>query len=564
MTFHQFDFGELFRQNGKKSSNSAQGIGWKHQLISIAITLALAFLYFYFTLPALNFQSMDFYIFLLLTLGAYLVVSMIVGGILGKGVSFASHAKRNGKIALILGGIIVAVLLVNTIVFSHVFQAKKYASILVPETREFSEDVAEISFDQIPMLDADSAMRLGDRKMGELSDLVSQFEVSSNYVQINYHGRPTRVTYLEYGDLFKWFNNHSEGLPAYILIDMVTQEVTVQRMEEGMKYAPSDLFGHDLMRKLRFSYPTVIFDEVNFEIDENGQPYWIASVLTKRIGLLQGEDVKGAVLLNAVTGESQYYDVEEIPQWVDRVYSADLIMEQYDNHGTYQGGFLNSMFGQRGVTVTTDGCNYIAINDDVWLYTGVTSVTGDESNVGFLLVNQRTGEPRYYVCPGATEYSARQSAEGAVQHLGYTATFPLLLNISNEPTYFTSLKDASSLVKMYAMVNVGQYQIVATGSTVQECQENYEELLVNAHLVEETKPEEPEQLIKQGTIAHLRSAVLEGNTYFYIQLTGGSVWYRVSAVDCPLAVIADEGDRVVITYVPGEGEILDALTMKRD
>ena len=106
----------------------------------------------------------------------------------------------------------------------------------------------------------------------------------------------------------------------------------------------------------------------------------------------------------------------------------------------------------------------------VYMYTGITSAGGDQSNVGFLLSNQRTKETRYYHAPGAIEESARDSAEGVVQDLRYTTTFPLLLNVAGEPTYFMSLKDASQLVKMYAMVNVEQYQLVATGTTVSECE----------------------------------------------------------------------------------------------
>lgn len=555
------DLKDHFGAGKDRNKKPAPKLTWKQQIISILIALVFAAVYFYFALPALNFQSLDLYVFILLTLVVYLLAGLFVGGVLRGGSSFTAHAKKSGKVALIVGGAILAVLLVNAVISLPLFRAGSYANILVPQTREFSTDVAEISFDQIPMLDADSAARLGDRKMGELSDLVSQFEVSDDYAQINYRDRPTRVTYLEYGDFFKWINNRSAGLPAYIAIDMVTQEVTVQRLAEGMKYSPSDMFGRDLMRKLRFTYPTAMFGEVNFEINEEGEPYWIASVLTKRIGLFQGQDIKGAVLLNALSGESHYYDVADVPQWVDRVYSADLIMQQYDYHGTYQGGFFNSLFGQRGVTVTTDGYNYIALDDDVWLYTGVTSVAGDESNVGFLLVNQRTGEPRYYVCPGATEYSARKSAEGAVQHLAYNSTFPLLLNISGEPTYFISLKDASNLVKMYAMVNVGQYQTVATGATVQECQQKYEQLLQSIHLGEQTDNPAPETATAQGKIADIRSAVLEGNTYYYIQLTNQPTWYRISASACPLAVIASVDDRVSITYRTGEGEILEATEM---
>ena len=94
------------------------------------------------------------------------------------------------------------------------------------------------------------------------------------------------------------------------------------------------------------------------------------------------------------------------------------------------------------------------MDGDVWVYTGVTSVNADESNIGFVLMNLRTGESKYYNIAGAEEYSAMSSAEGQVQNLGYRASFPSLINIKNIPTYIMVLKDNAGLVKMYALVNV--------------------------------------------------------------------------------------------------------------
>ena len=303
-----------------------------------------------------------------------------------------------------------------------------------------------------------------------------------------------------------------------------------------------------------------MFGTPQFEIDEDGRPWWIAPRVVKTIGLFGGTDIKGAVLVDAITGESTYY--EEVPTWVDNVYTPELIMEQYDYHGTLVNGFINSIFGQRDVTVTTQGSNYIALNDDVYMYTGVTSANADQSNLGFLLSNQRTKETKFYTAPGATEKAAQASAMGVVQDLGYIATFPLLLNIAGEPTYFIPLKDNTNLVKSYAMVNVAQYQIVATGSTVSECEQKYVQLLGSKGI---TTPEERLQTEASGVIAELRSAVLDGNTYYFIRLEGEEVFYSVSASQNEVAVILNVGDSVTIEHeVPQEGSeslILDGYTI---
>ena len=287
--------------------------------------------------------------------------------------------------------------------------------------------------------------------------------------------------------------------------------------------------------------------------------------MTKTIGLFGGTDTVGAVLVNAVTGECSYYDVADVPSWVDHVYPAELITQQYDYHGTYIHGFINSLFGQRDVTVTTQGYNYLAIGDDVYMYTGITSVVSDESNIGFILSNQRTKETRFYSVAGAEEYSAEASAEGQVQQMQYKATFPLLLNIADQPTYFMALKDAAGLVKMYAMVNVSQYQIVATGSTVAECESSYRVMLNRNGLIDDSAAEPiiSDQTTASGAIEEIRSAVVDGNTMYYLRLQGETVYYVISAADDESAVILNVGDEVTIRHATGEGSILKAYSIER-
>ena len=562
-------------------------------LVATILTVLMGLAYFYFSLPALNIHNPDAFIFV----AAAIVIWCSLFAMFSRSLSFKKKGEEatgdgsgpvnyvdvdeNGnvirrksqkpkqitdlavfsmKVPLAMLIVLAAIFVLGIVAGLPVFRARSYSDLLVPETSDFSADVAEISYNQIPMLDSSSAQVLADRKLGELSDLVSQFEVDNSTTQINLNDQPVRVTFLNYGDAFKWLNNFMDGIPAYIVIDMTTQEVTVQRLENGIRYSPSEYFFRDIYRHLRFQYPTKLFGDVNFEVNEEGHPYWVASVVTKTIGLFGGEDVIGAVLTDAVTGESTYYDVADVPTWVDRVYPAELLTEQYNYHGLYHKGFLNSIFGQSQVTVTTSGYNYIALNDDVWMYTGITSVSGDESNVGFILVNQRTKEAKYYPIAGATEVSAMRSAQGAVQQYGYEATFPLLLNVSGQPTYFMALKDASQLVKQYAMVNVQQYNIVATGSSVAECERNYVQLLNDNNIEVET--EELSTVI--GTITDIRSAVLDGNTRYFIQLNGADHYYMVSIADANLCALLNVGDRIAVGTMTTEGELRMAYAVERN
>ena len=510
--------------------------------VRVLLTVLAIFLVFWFNLPPINLRSSEFYSFVVISLIIIYVLNFLsVGSVAevlkngGDGISpdrlrsTFSGLKKTTKVFLIPIVIIIAVSFIATIIGSPFFFSSIYKDLIVKEDGDFTEDIVELSMSQIPVVDRDTASRLGLRKLGEMSDLVSQFEIREDYTQINYRGRPFRVTSLNYGDFFKWLGNTRDGIPAYITVDMTTQETELVRLEEGIKYSPGEYLMRNVNRYLRFKYPTKIFESVSFEIDENGTPYWIAPTVTFRIALWSGRDIDGAVLVNAVTGEHVYYGIDEIPSWVDQIYTSELVVEQLNYNGKYQSGFFNSIFGQKGVLQPTQGYNYIAINDDVYLYTGMTSVAGDQSNVGFVMVNLRTKETRFYTVPGAEEYSAMSSAEGQVQHLGYNSTFPILLNVADRPTYFMSLKDGAGLVKMYAFVDVDRYQVVGTGTSVDEAKASYiTKLLSESDVVIPDGSDDKQTETLSGTVADIKQVVLGGETYYYFSLSDGDAIYSAS------------------------------------
>lgn len=529
-----------------------------YPIIGVAALIA-AFIYYYITLPAINIHSSGFWLFLMGAVAVVMVIYVLRKAgkeIFTFGVA-SMHFSLKDYPALKWLGILFLLLLVvygiGTLLSSPVINAKQYQQLMTVETRNFSEDIEEADYRSIPLLDKDSAALLGDRKMGSLVDMVSQFEVANDYTQINYNNVPVRVTPLVYASPIKWLTNQRNGIPAYIRIDMTTQDTECVMLEEGIKYSKSEYFSRNLYRHIRFRFPTYIFgDQLFFEIDDNGVPYWVCPVKKFNIGLFGGETVGRVVLVNAVTGECTDYAVEDVPTWIDKVYSAELLMQLYDYYGMYQHGFFNSILGQRDCLVTTDGYNYLALDDDVWVYTGITSVNGDQSNVGFVLMNQRTMETRYYEVEGATELSAMSSAEGQVQNLGYRASFPLLLNIADEPTYFMALKDDAGLVKKYAMVNVQKYQWVAIGDTIEECEKDYKELLSTNGIVSQSQGE---RLEISGVIELIAPVVIDGSTHYYIGITGSDELFDVDVSDEGLYGIVryKEGDRISLVYTENYG-----------
>ena len=387
--------------------------------------------------------------------------------------------------------------------------------------------------------------------MGSMVDMVSQFEVDDLYSQINYQDQPVRVSPLRYASVIKWLTNQKEGIPAYIKIDMATQNTELVKLKEGMKYTTSDHFNRNIYRHLRFKYPTYIFNDLSFEIDDDGVPYWICPVKKFNIGLFGGTTIGRVVLCNAITGETKDYKIEDAPEWIDRAYSADLLVELYDYYGSLKHGYFNSILGQKDCLKTTTGYNYLAIDDDVWVYTGVTSVSGDQSNVGFVLMNQRTMETKFYGIEGATEDSAMSSAEGQVQNLKYKATFPLLLNISGEPTYFIALKDDAGLVKKYAMVNVQKYQIVAIGDTVSSCEAAYTNLMYENGIKEVEKDTREIETIT-AKITKIAQGVIDGNSHYYVMLEGSDEIFDVSVVDFIDIIKYEVGQEVTVEYKEGD------------
>lgn len=533
----------------------------KKVILGILAVIAVG-VYYYVTIPAINIHAAGFWYFWMVVLAVLIAayslrrISKSGGSVSGLDGGVIKETLKHSwilKIMLVLLGAVVIVFLVGSLLSSPFFNAARYQKLLTVQEGIFTEDIKEVDYNTIPLLDKDSASLLGDRKMGSMVDMVSQFEVSNDYSQINYQGSPYRVTPLAYASPIKWLTNHKEGIPAYILIDMATQDTELVKLEQGIRYSKSEYFNRYIYRHLRFNYPTYIFsDQIFFEINDEGIPFWVCPVKKFNIGLFGGETVGRVVLCNAVTGECTDYAVEDVPQWVDKVYSAEMLTQLYDYHGVLVNGFWNSVLSQRDCLQTTNGYNYIALGDDVWVYTGVTSLMGDQANVGFVLMNQRTMETKYYKVEGAIEDSAMSSAEGQVQNLGYRATFPLLLNIANEPTYFMALKDGGGLVKKYAMVNVSKYQWVAIGDTIQECEKNYVALLSTNGIVNENTDL---YLEKSGVIELISPVVIEGTTHYYICLEGIDDIFDVNVGEEEFVGVIKykEGDRLTLVYEKGYG-----------
>ena len=537
-------------------------------LATITALLVLG-LCLYFFCPALNIHNISLWIIIDVAILVFVLVARLAKGAkdfgwvtIKKKIGSKGRTKKFTKFNINIKYYIApiaftALIVLISVLGSTVFKATSYSKILKVTDSDFSVDLDEsVGTDSIALMDTASARMLGDREIGALSDVVSQFNVSYDYTQIDYNGNPIKVSALEYAGFFKWMNNNATGIKGYVTVNPVSMSASFEE-SDGMKYVPSAFFFEDAYRYLWTKYPTLILENLHFEIDENGKPYYVASIIEKTIGLFGGKTVSGCVVLDPVSGETEKYNVSDIPKWIDVVFYGDLICEQYNWYGMFQNGYMNSMFAKKGCKqVTTyyssdeesedetpiSDYGYVAKDGDIWIYTGVTSVNGDSSNIGFLLANERTGESRYYSIAGADEKSAMAAAEGEVQEKGYQASFPSLINIDGHPTYIMVLKDSGGLVKLYATVNVEQYNIVTTAATQAECIKKYKTALG-------IEKDEQAENTKETTItiASIKYIDIDGNTYIYL-IDDNSNIFKAKASANENMLLLNIGDKVKITY----------------
>ncbi len=557
-------------------------------ILSAVCTLLFAAIAFYVMVPAINFKAYEFYLYIGMVAASYVVFNGLFANVMGKP-EYIPYVKRRAIVPGIIIAILVVAVGIGYLVSSEFFRAASYSNIIEVRTNgDFANEIEEQdaeSFGSIPKLDEKSAAELANRALGELEKkgYVSQFTIYPQYTQINYKGTPVRVAPLQYDNIIKWFTNTKDGFPGYVIIDMANESTEFVELENSINYSPAEHFGKLLKRHLRFEYPTFMFGEATFEIDDEKNPYWICPRYDNTIGLFGGKDIIGAVVVKADSdeGESVYYSIDDLRnkpelQWLDRIYDSNLLVQQYNYYGKYKDGFWNSILGQKGVITTSPLYNYIAKDDDVWMYTGVTSVTSDQSITGFVLINQRTKEAIYYSVTGGTEVSAQQAAEGRVKDLGYTATNPLLLNIGGEPTYFMSLKDPSNnIVQQYALINVSQYndnKMGATGTDLSKCLASYVAALKDSGIKVDINPDDvvdvtpnPEKpvvttLTATGAIADIRTAVMGGESYYYIKLDSAATYFSIAASKQESVVILNKGDNVTVTYTD-KGDIKAATSI---
>lgn len=513
------------------------------QLLAAVVSFFVLVNYYWMHLPPINLLSGDFWLFMILILFLIAINLIIASASNGLKSLFGKKSKVkkvkdvtqyvslfSRPIRWIFLTILAISLGLGMISFFNgkMFRAKSYANVIKVKNADFKQDFPESNLSTLALLDRESAEKIGDTYLGTI-DKVSQFGISKDYRQITIGKQPFRVSPLEYKSFWKWLTNRQVGINYYVKINQTTGKAELVKLKEAMKYSDSEYLFRDTKRHLRFLHPFTIFGDPSFEVDDQGNPYYVATTYAPKFGL-SSLDPNGAILLNAVTGKTKYYHLKDIPKWVDRVYSAENVLSRVNDHYTYQKGYWNTVFSQTGVKQTTDSYNYITIGSNIYLYTGITSATADASNLGFILVNMRTREVTNYQLASATEKSAMTSAEGEVQEKGYSATAPTLVKLNGKAYYLVSLKDGGSLVKSYALVDAEDYQQVTVNNDIETLISQFTDrdtsgLSLNSSTGKKAK-------IVTGQVDHLASQIISGTTVYYI-LSGNDIYKVRASKDTP-------------------------------
>ncbi|CEN90507.1 cell shape-determining protein [[Clostridium] sordellii] len=480
----------------------------------------------------------------------FFIVAGVLDMMLDRGEKTSRAAKTNFTIAMAL---IAYIIVIPFITSSPIIHSKAYRNLLgdVKESN-FAKDVSPVSVNDIRLVDEEMAMKLGDKKIGEVPAIGSVSKLGKFHIQ-NIDGELYWVAPLVHRDIIKWVTNMS-GTSGYVMVSASNpQDVRLVQEVDGkpikIVYQPDAYLHQDLRRHMYLKgYVNVGMTDFTLEIDDKGKPYWIVTLYENAVGY-EGKNAIGIATVDTQSGEVKSYDIKDAPKWIDRIQPQEFVTEQINDWGTYINGFLNSVISEKGVLVATEGTSLVYGEDgkSYW-YTGITSAGADDSTIGFMLVDTRTKEAKLYKQPGATETAAMVSATGKVQEKNYDATFPVMYNILGKPTYVMSLKDKAGLVKMVAFVSVEDFNIVGIGDTKEEALRSYREQLKSKGNNVQVENENT-KAVKTGTVKRISSDVIDGNTSYYFTLEGinDSIFIVSSKVSHEVP-LTKEGDSIKISY----------------
>lgn len=519
----------------------------------IAVILGIVFILNYLILIPISIGYSSF-IFII----TFIAISIVLGVFLFKKEMIV---KKIEKFAIsIISSLLIAVIItiLGGILSSSMFNSQSYRNLFGNKikVKEFTEDMKLIDKNNLPVVNQAMTQRLSDKKIGQLG---SQFEVDE-FTKQSINGKQYFVAPLKYKNIFSW-NRAKNGTPGYIRISVSNPSDVELITDYKIKYQPSSFFSSDLNRYVYINgLNKVGLTDFSFEVNDKGKPYFVITLYKNTIGL-GGKKVLGIATIDPTNGTIRRYGLENLPKWIDRVYPADLIINQLDWHYKLIHGFWN--FSNRDKLETTDGYEIVYNNGECFVYTGLTSAGSDKGTVGFLMTNLRTKVATLYKIQGYNEYAAMDSAKGKEQAAEYEATFPILINVENSPTYFLTLTDDNNLIAKFMFVNIKNLNIVGKGDNLNEALNNYiKNLQQDENILEENIGK---KVVATGNVVRIGSVTQQNTTYFYIIID--SIKNKVFIVpldESSKLPLTKEGDNVSLSYVDKDSELINVLNFENN
>jgi hypothetical protein len=549
--------------NGRNTvTHNRKEIFMKKKIIAIVILVIIFAGIIFLTSPNLNplyGEGLAFWAFVITVFCAVLFLSSVgtKNVVYQRDGVIKYSVPKKGRRFVLIAAIPWGILILLAIYSSALFHVNAYKNQMPePEVREFASDVQPIDVNQLPVVDSELASILADKKLGEKPALGSQVTLGDPTIQ-KVNGKLVWAVPLLHSGFFKWISS-TEGTPGYILVSATNPRDVTYVDSYLIKYQVNAYFFDNLQRHVRLSggYFTGLTD-YSFEINDEGRPYWVVTTYKNLVGISLPE-ADGVIIVDAATGKSTRYSIDNVPAWVDRVQPQDYIMTQISNRGNYVHGLFN--FSNKDKYQASEGNAIVYNNDRCYLYTGLTSVGADESTIGFVMIDMVTKTPYLYQISGATEYAAQQSAEGKVQNLHYLATFPLITNVDGHATYFMTLKDDARLIKQYAFVSVTDYTSVGNGENISDAMSNFRSVLKSSSGGSSIDTS-GEQVTLQGKVERISSQISGGNTVYYIILAEqpDKIFTAVADISPELS-LTREGDNVSLNYNKVDKTIIDIAT----
>ena len=293
-----------------------------------------------------------------LSLNALTITAVFVICALGYG--FFIKSKKYIMTAFAAAGIYV----IAAVACSPIVNYKAHRNLIGNvEEVDFSSEIKYIDLNQLPTIDKDLAGKLADKKLGEIASLGSQVTVGDLCLQ-SINGELYYVAPLEHSSFLKWLTNR-EGTTGYIKVSATNQN-DVELVTElngssiNIKYLDSAYLFSDLrlasyLRDLKAGHT-----DYTFELDDSGKPYWVITRYDNAIGISEAKAI-GVLVMDAQTGESHTYDIDNAPEWIDIIQPKSFINRYINKWGQLVHGVFN--FTDKDKLTATDGMNII-YNDD--------------------------------------------------------------------------------------------------------------------------------------------------------------------------------------------------------